>query len=648
MFNNLKLKYKLPLVICGLSFLTLLSILVPNVIETRKVAQEQAIETARESAWRYANQVEISLERAMEISRSVASIAQGASQLANPDRSTVIKQIKTLVENDNLVFGACTDWEPNAFDGNDANFINAPFHNAEGHFIPYFYKVNGKVVVEPLSGDYHGDEYYSLAKNTHEEQLINPYSYEAGGETYLMTTLTVPIIENGIFKGIGTTDLLLDQIADFVSTIKPYQNKYGYAGIIAYDNTLIAHPNKELIGKKLTPNEQDRRAWETNRSAQKGVGFFDTNLNTGETSYKFLAPIVVGKAKTPWSFFVVIPMNEVMAPAKAAMWQSIWFGVIILIIATLIGVALASGIIKPLTKTIRHLLKIAEDGDISREVPQSFINRQDEIGDLARGIGALTNAQRTEAETVSAMANGNWDISLAQRSDQDVIFKALNQMIESVNVALNQVQSSSNQVLSGSDQVSESAQALSQGVTESAASLEEISASLSEMSSQTELNADNANQVNTLSSEAKRASEEGKSCMEQMVAAMGEISTAGQSINKIIKVIDEIAFQTNLLALNAAVEAARAGQHGKGFAVVAEEVRNLAARSAKAASETAELIEGSVHKTNNGSQIANQTAESLESIFGGISKVSDLAEEIAAASSEQALGIGQINAGLGQ
>lgn len=206
----------------------------------------------------------------------------------------------------------------------------------------------------------------------------------------------------------------------------------------------------------------------------------------------------------------------------------------------------------------------------------------------------------------------------------------------------------SEQVGSASGQVSSASQSLAEGSTEQAAGLEETSSSLEEMASMTKQNADNAQQANTLASEARKAADNGTESMGRMSSAINEIQKSSDETAKIIKVIDEIAFQTNLLALNAAVEAARAGEAGKGFAVVAEEVRNLAMRSAEAAKNTANMIEESVKNSKNGVDIASEVAKVLEEIVQGIGKTTDLVSEIAAASQEQSQGIDQVNTAMAQ
>ncbi len=221
------------------------------------------------------------------------------------------------------------------------------------------------------------------------------------------------------------------------------------------------------------------------------------------------------------------------------------------------------------------------------------------------------------------------------------ITKALKRVIDSLTEGAEQVASASGQVSSAS-------QSLAEGSTEQAAGLEETSSSLEEMSSMTKQNADNAQQANTLASEASKAADNGTQSMGKMNEAIEEIQKSSDETAKIIKVIDEIAFQTNLLALNAAVEAARAGEAGKGFAVVAEEVRNLAMRSAEAAKNTANMIEESVKNSKNGVDIATEVGKVLEEIVSGIGKTSELVSEIAAASSEQAQGIDQVNTAMAQ
>ena len=269
------------------------------------------------------------------------------------------------------------------------------------------------------------------------------------------------------------------------------------------------------------------------------------------------------------------------------------------------------------------------------------------INDIIDAIVAPIDELKSKLEDV-AKGDLTAYVSGDYKGDHELLKTSLNSTLDNLNNIMGQVNTAAGQMAQGASQVSDSSQSISQGATEQAASLEEITASMNEMSSQTQQNAENANQANQLAQSAQTGAEKGNQMMNNMLGAMSDIDDSAQKISKIIKVIDEIAFQTNLLALNAAVEAARAGVHGKGFAVVAEEVRNLAARSANAAKETTELIEGSIKNVNAGSEVANSTSESLKEIVDGISKVTDLVGEIAAASNEQAQGINQVNQGLVQ
>ena len=210
------------------------------------------------------------------------------------------------------------------------------------------------------------------------------------------------------------------------------------------------------------------------------------------------------------------------------------------------------------------------------------------------------------------------------------------------------ITSTANTVGEASNQLSSASQQLSGSATEAAASLQETVASLEELTSMVTLNASNASEAANLAQKSSEVAKNGESEVKSLIESITEIAASSQKIEEIINVIDDIAFQTNLLALNAAVEAARAGEQGKGFAVVAEAVRNLAQRSATAAKEINTLIKENVSRIDRGTTTADKSGAVLQEILTSVKKVSDLNNEIAAASKEQSTGLTQISTAMNE
>jgi methyl-accepting chemotaxis protein len=230
-----------------------------------------------------------------------------------------------------------------------------------------------------------------------------------------------------------------------------------------------------------------------------------------------------------------------------------------------------------------------------------------------------------------------------QNNDNTSILASMKKMQANLSTLITGIKEAADSIATGSQEISAGNTNLSQRTEEQASSLEETASSMEQMASTVKQNAENAKQANTLASDASTVAVKGGEVVGQVVDTMSEINTSSKKIVDIISVIDGIAFQTNILALNAAVEAARAGEQGRGFAVVAAEVRSLAQRSATAAKEIKQLIGDSVEKVQGGTLLVTEAGKTMDEIVTSVRKVTDIVNEIAAASQQQSAGIDQVN-----
>ncbi|MDI9388422.1 MAG: methyl-accepting chemotaxis protein [Synergistota bacterium] len=636
-----KLQGKIVLMTAGLVLLVFSAVIGVSTVLNRREAVRQAEELAMSKSAELSGLVAARFSMALDTATALADALKGLVKSGRADRDSANVIIESVLRGNPALLGAWTGWEPNAFDGRDAEFAGAKGHDATGRFVPNWYRKGSSLACEPMVGyDVPGDgDYYLVPMKTGRNAITEPfeYSYEQGGPVYFLNTVSVPIEIDGKRAGAAGVDISVDEIQKLTNSLKMYDS--GFARLVSNGGMVVGHPDKDRIGKPLGEIKAPGGDKVLKR-IQNGESWFEEAWSEalGRNTMKSYTPVTLGNSGTPWSTSMVLVEEEVMASSRRILLMTLagaLAGTALLLLAIWL---VARWIAKPLRR-VAELAQQAGGGDLAIERGEFGISTHDELGEMADALHEMIVKQR---EAMRAIAGASEKLGGVAEE-----FSAL---AEESNAGVEESRA-------GVDDVSSQMESL-------AASAQEITASVEEVASGAQSTAQKSTEMAGEVEQARAAGEEGVVAVGKAVQSIRkaaanaegsakEVKSLGdraREIQNFVAQIGGIADQTNLLALNAAIEAARAGEAGRGFAVVAEEVRKLAEESNEAAKKIADLAsiitkdldkvvsatEGNAKDSHESSDLAEETRETIDRMMEALSKIASATQDMAAVSEEQA------------